>query len=54
LGQPLDRAQLGKLLEDGRTDLLTHFTSKAGKPFSAFLVLQDGGKVGFEFPTRGG
>jgi DNA topoisomerase-3 len=54
LGQPLDRAQLGKLLEDGRTDLLTHFTSKAGKPFSAFLVLQDGGKVGFEFPARGG
>jgi len=54
LGQPLDRVQLGKLLEDGRTDLLTHFTSKAGKPFSAFLVLGDGGKVGFEFPARGG
>jgi DNA topoisomerase-3 len=55
LGQPLDREQLGKLLTDGRTDLLTRFTSaKTGQPFSAFLVLQDGGKVGFEFPPRGG
>ena len=54
LGQPLDRVQLGKLLADGRTDLLTRFTSKAGKPFSAFLVLGEGGKVVFEFPTRGG
>jgi len=53
LGQALDRVQLGKLLADGRTDLLTRFTSKAGKPFSAFLVLGEGGKVVFEFPTRG-
>ena len=54
LGQPLDRAQLGRLLEDGRTDLLAGFTSKSGKPFSAFLALKDGGKVAFEFPDRGG
>jgi DNA topoisomerase-3 len=52
LGQTLDRAELGRLLKDGRTDLLTQFVSKSGKPFSAFLVLQDGGKVGFEFPSR--
>ena len=52
LRQPLDRAQLGKLLADGRTDLLAGFISKAGKPFSAFLVLEDGGKIGFEFPPR--
>ena len=52
LGQTLDRAELGKLLNDGRTDLLTQFVSKSGKPFSAFLVLNDGGKIGFEFPSR--
>jgi DNA topoisomerase-3 len=54
LGQPLDRVQLGKLLAAGRTDLLTQFVSKAGKPFSAFLVLGDDGKIGFEFPHRDG
>ena len=54
LGQRLDTTQLAKLLTEGRTDLLTHFVSKSGKPFSAYLVLQDGGKVGFEFPIRGG
>jgi len=53
LGQALDRAQLGKMLTDGRTDLLTGFISKGGKPFSAFLVLEEGGKAGFEFPPRG-
>jgi DNA topoisomerase-3 len=54
LGQPLDRAELGKLLTAGRTDLLTRFVSKSGKPFSAFLALGDGGKVAFEFPQRDG
>jgi hypothetical protein len=29
---------------------LAGFVSKAGKPFSAFLALEDGGKVAFEFP----
>ena len=52
LGQAVDREQLGNLLKEGRTDLLTQFVSKSGKPFSAFLVLQDGGKIGFEFPSR--
>jgi Zn finger protein HypA/HybF involved in hydrogenase expression len=51
LQQPLDRAQIAKLTSEGRTDLLTGFISKAGKPFSAFLVL-DGAKIGFEFPPR--
>ena len=54
LGQPLDRVQLGKLLKEGRTDLLTQFTSKTGKPFSAYLALADSGKIAFEFPDRRG
>ena len=49
---PLDRAQATKLLADGRTDLLDKFVSKFGKPFSAFLVMDDMGKVTFEFPPR--
>jgi DNA topoisomerase III len=36
----------------GRTDLLTHFISKSGRPFSAFLVLDDKQKVSFEFPSK--
>ncbi len=52
LQQPLDHEQLGKLLANGRTDLLTKFISKAGKPFPAHLVLGEKGKVEFDFPPR--
>ncbi|HMJ89684.1 MAG TPA: DNA topoisomerase III [Candidatus Acidoferrum sp.] len=51
-GQPIDLAQLQKLVETGKTDLLTQFVSKAGKPFSAHLVLEGKGKIGFEFGER--
>jgi DNA topoisomerase III len=47
---PIDREQAAKLLKDGRTDTMDKFISKAGKPFKAHLVLQEKGKVGFEFP----
>lgn len=43
--------QLTKIVETGKTDLITRFISKKGKPFSAFLKL-DGAKVGFEFEPR--
>jgi DNA topoisomerase-3 len=36
-----------------RTELLTDFTSRFGRPFSATLVLRDNGRHGFEFPPRG-
>jgi DNA topoisomerase-3 len=36
----------------GRTDLLPHFISKSGRPFAAFLVLDDKQKVSFEFPSK--
>ena len=52
LQQPIDREQLQKLVSTGRTDLLKHFISKSGRPFAAFLVLDDKQKAGFEFPPN--
>ena len=39
-------------LKQGRTELLTDFTSRFGRPFSATLVLQESGRHGFEFQPR--
>ena len=52
LQQPIEREQMKKLLETGRTDLLTAFVSKKGRRFKAFLVKQPDGKIGFEFQPR--
>jgi DNA topoisomerase-3 len=52
LQQPIDRAQAIKLLTDNKSDLLTQFISKAGRPFPAYLVMDDMGKITFEFPPR--
>jgi DNA topoisomerase-3 len=52
LQQPIERAQAAKLLADNRTGLLDKFISKAGRPFPAYLVMDDMGKVTFEFPPR--
>jgi DNA topoisomerase-3 len=42
-----------QLLEEGKTkEVLSGFRSRAGKPFRARLVLNDEGKVEFEFPAR--
>src|SRR5437016_1062 len=49
LGHEIPKEQAQKLLTTGRTDLLDGFISKRGRPFSAFLKLEDG-KVSFEFP----
>ena len=47
---PVEQAK--KLIETGKTDLITKFiSSKTNRPFDAFLKL-DKGKVGFEFPPR--
>jgi C-terminal repeat of topoisomerase len=54
LQQPIDPVQSQKLLAARKTDLLDKFISKAGKPFPAFLVMDDKGKVTFEFPPRQG
>jgi DNA topoisomerase-3 len=52
LEQPVDRVQVGKLLADGKSELLEEFISRRGNKFKAWLVLHDKGKVGFEFPER--
>jgi DNA topoisomerase-3 len=54
LQQPIEPAQAQKILATGRSDLLTKFISKAGKPFPAFLVMDAKGKITFEFPPRDG
>jgi len=52
LQQPIEKAQVMKLLAEGKTDLLKSFVSnKTGRKFEAFLVVKDG-KVGFEFAPR--
>lgn len=52
LERPIEREQITKLLETGKTDLLTKFISKKGKPFSAYLVRNADGKIGFEFEQK--
>jgi topoisomerase IA-like protein len=43
---------MAELLVKGKTPLLDNFISKKGRPFSAFLVKQPDGKIGFEFEQR--
>jgi len=52
LQKEIPREQAIKLVQTGKTDLIPRFISKKGKPFSAYLVLGEKGKVGFEFEPR--
>ena len=54
LQQPVDEAQIRKLLAEGKTDLLDKFVSmRTRRAFKAFLVWnKDEGKVTFEFEPR--
>lgn len=53
LQQEISAEQVGKLLNAGRTDLLDGFvSSRTNRKFKAFLVKQEGGKIGFEFEPR--
>ncbi len=55
LEQPIEREQVQKLLVGEKTDLLNKFiSSKTGKPFAAYLVMDSKGKVTFDFPPRDG
>ena len=47
----IPQEQVLKLIGTGKTDLIPRFISKKGRPFSAFLTLENG-KVGFEFEAR--
>ncbi len=52
LQREMERTQVLKLIDSGKTDLLHKFISKKGRPFSAYLLVGDKGKVGFEFAPR--
>ncbi|HEU5396040.1 MAG TPA: topoisomerase C-terminal repeat-containing protein, partial [Verrucomicrobiae bacterium] len=54
LQQPIEPAQAQKILAGGKSDLLDKFISKAGKPFPAYLVMDEKGKITFDFPPREG
>ena len=48
----LTREEAVRFFEEGKTEVLTDFISKRGRPFSATLVLKDNGRHGFDFPPR--
>ncbi len=48
-GRPLRESDVAALCKKGRTAKLSGFTSKAGRPFEAALVLTGEGKVEFSF-----
>lgn len=52
LGRRIDREHIIQLLEKGKTELITGFISKRKKPFDAYLLLDNKGKLSFEFPPR--
>ncbi len=54
LQQPVERAQMEKLLATGKTDLLDKFVSmRTRRPFKAYLAWDaEAGKVNFEFEPR--
>jgi DNA topoisomerase III len=56
LQQPIEREQMTKLLETGKTDLLDKFVSmRTRRPFKAFLSWDaEAGKVNFAFEVREG
>ena len=51
MGKDLTEAQVKKLLQTGKSDIIKGFTSKTGKIFDAQIVRQNG-EVRFEFPSR--
>ena len=52
LKRVIAREEMMTLLATGKSPLLQQFISKKGRPFSAFLVRQPDGKIGFEFEER--
>jgi DNA topoisomerase III len=54
LQRPVERAQMQKLLSTGKTDLLQFVSARTRRGFSAFLVRQPDGKIGFEFEAKEG
>lgn len=55
-GKALTEKQVEAIIMNGKSSEIKGFTSKAGKPFSAFVILADKamGKLGFVYPPRKG
>jgi len=52
LSKELSRENIEQLLSTGKTELIKEFISKKHRPFDAYLLLNDKGKISFEFPPR--
>ncbi|MBW1636725.1 MAG: DNA topoisomerase III [Deltaproteobacteria bacterium] len=52
LSKELSRENIEQLLSTGKTELIKEFISKKRRPFDAYLLLNDKGKISFEFPPR--
>ncbi len=52
LGRHIDRDYVEQLLKVGKTELINGFISKKKRPFDAYLLLDNKGKLTFEFPPR--
>lgn len=51
-GKNITKAQIKKLLEKRKTDLIKGFKNKAGKEYDAYLILKDDNTIGFEFEKK--
>ena len=52
LGRRIDRDYVEQMLKNGKTELINGFISKKKRPFDAYLLLDNKGKISFEFPPR--
>lgn len=52
LSKTITEEDIKKLLNDGKTELIKGFISKRRKPFDAYLLIDQKGKIHFEFPPR--
>ncbi|MBM64649.1 MAG: hypothetical protein CMH55_00260 [Myxococcales bacterium] len=51
--RPISRSEAEAYFQQGRTELLSNFTSKRNRAFNAILFLKANGRHGFEFENRG-
>lgn len=51
-GKSISASDAKSLLTSGKTKLIKGFKSSQGREFSAYLVLKDDHKIGFEFPAH--
>lgn len=52
LSKQLTTENIQQLLANRKTELIEGFISKKKRPFDAYLLLNDNGKISFEFPPR--